>query len=205
MSSLTFWPRNLWATSSAKRHKVQFSSAQSLSRVRLPATPWTASCQASLSVTNSGSLLKFMSIESVMPSNHLTLCHPLLLLPSVLPSIKEGPSQPKTMLQTQEFECHRHIQRNTPRNTSPLLASHYIGTHLCAQVFSRMGLFETPWTVTACQAPLSMRFPRQGYYSRLPFPPSGDLPELGIEPLSPESLVLTGGFFAPEPPGKPLM
>ena len=61
---------------------------QSLSRVRLFATPWTAACQASLSITNSQSLLKLMSIESVMPSNHLILCRPLLLLPSVFSSIK---------------------------------------------------------------------------------------------------------------------
>ena len=51
-------------------------------------TPWTAACQASLSITNSWSLLKLMSIESVMPSNHLILCHPLLLLPSIFPSIR---------------------------------------------------------------------------------------------------------------------
>ena len=65
-----------------------FSSAQSLSRVRLFATPLTAACQASLSITNSQSLLKLMSIESVIPSSHLILCHPLLLLPSTLPSIR---------------------------------------------------------------------------------------------------------------------
>ena len=59
-----------------------------LSRVRLFATPWTAACQASLSITNSQSLLRLISIESVMPSNHLILCHPLLLLPSVFPSIR---------------------------------------------------------------------------------------------------------------------
>ena len=52
------------------------------------ATPWTAACQASLSITNSQSLLKLMSIESVMPSNHLILCCPLLLLPSIFPSIR---------------------------------------------------------------------------------------------------------------------
>ena len=57
----------------------QFSSVQSLSHVRLLATPWTVACQASLSITNSQSLLKLMSIESVMPSNHLILCRPLLL------------------------------------------------------------------------------------------------------------------------------
>ena len=65
-----------------------FSSVQSLSRVRLFVTPWITACQASLSITNSQSLLKPMSIESVMPSNHLTLCHPLLLLSSIFPSIR---------------------------------------------------------------------------------------------------------------------
>ena len=60
---------------------------QSLSCVWLFVTPWIAACQVSLSITNSQSLLKFMSIESVMPSNHLILCHPLLLLPSIFPSI----------------------------------------------------------------------------------------------------------------------
>ena len=67
---------------------LQFSSVQLLSCVRLFATPWTAARQASLSITNSRSLLKFMSIELVMPSNHLILCHPLLLPPSVFPSIR---------------------------------------------------------------------------------------------------------------------
>ena len=67
---------------------VQFSSVQSLSHVQLFATPWTAAPQASLSITNSWSLFKLMSIESVMPSNHLILCHPLLPLPSILPNIR---------------------------------------------------------------------------------------------------------------------
>ena len=66
---------------------LQFSSVQSLSHVKLFAIPWTAACQASLSITNSWSLLTLMSIESVMPSNHLILCHPLFLLPSIFPSI----------------------------------------------------------------------------------------------------------------------
>ena len=65
-----------------------FSSVQSLSRVRLFATPWTAAVQASLSITNSQSLLKLMSIESVMLSNHLILCRPLFLPPSIFPSIR---------------------------------------------------------------------------------------------------------------------
>ena len=64
------------------------SSVQSLSHVQLLGTPWTATCQTSLSITNSQSLFKFMSIKSVMPFNHLILCHPLLLLPSIFPSIR---------------------------------------------------------------------------------------------------------------------
>ena len=66
----------------------QFNSVQSLSHVRLFVTPWTAGHQASLSITNSRSLFKLMSIELVMPSNCLILCHPLLLPPSVFPSIR---------------------------------------------------------------------------------------------------------------------
>ena len=65
---------------------LQFSSVTS--GVRLFVTPWTAVCQASLSITNSQSLLKLMSMESVMPSNHLNLCRPLLLPPSIIPSIR---------------------------------------------------------------------------------------------------------------------
>ena len=68
--------------------KDHFSSVQSLSHVWLFATPWTPALQASLSITNSRSLLKLMSIESVMPSNHLTLCCPLLFLPSIFSSIR---------------------------------------------------------------------------------------------------------------------
>ena len=62
--------------------------SQSLSRVRLLAIPWTAAGQASLSITNCWSLLKLMPTDSVIPSNHLILCHPLLLLPSIFPSIR---------------------------------------------------------------------------------------------------------------------
>ena len=65
-----------------------FSSVQLLSPVRLFVTPWTAARQASLSITNSWSLLELLSIELVMPSNHLILCHPLLLLPWIFPSIR---------------------------------------------------------------------------------------------------------------------
>ena len=70
------------------RSSVHFSSVKSLSRVRLFVTPWTAASQASLSTTNSWRLPKIMSIESVIPSNHFILCCPLLLLPSIFPSIR---------------------------------------------------------------------------------------------------------------------
>ena len=80
-ADLNNWSSKVWVFSS-----VQFSSVQSLSRVRLFVTPWTATCQASLSITNSRSPPKPMSIVSVMPSNHLILSHPLLFLPSIFPS-----------------------------------------------------------------------------------------------------------------------
>ena len=78
------WWLNIWM----QFESLEQSSVQSLSRVWLFATPWTAAHQASLSITNSQSLLTLMSIEWVMPSNHLILCCPLLLLPSILPSIR---------------------------------------------------------------------------------------------------------------------
>ena len=82
---------NSWGQDPCLQHlypSVQFSSVQLLSCVQLFATPWTPACQASLSITNSRSSLKLMSIKSVMPSNHLILCCPLLLLPSIFPSIR---------------------------------------------------------------------------------------------------------------------
>ena len=78
-----------WATSLSLPHPPhRGGGVQSLSRVRPFVTPWTAACQASLSFIISRNLLKLMSIESVMPSSHLILCHPLLLLPSIFPSIR---------------------------------------------------------------------------------------------------------------------
>ena len=81
------WLRTMWINFK-KCSSTAFSSFQSLSRVRLFVTPCTAARQASLSITNSRSLLKLMSVESVMPSNHLILCRPLLLLPPIPPSIR---------------------------------------------------------------------------------------------------------------------
>ena len=80
--------KSLYCTHVTYHLSVQFSSVQSLSRVRLFATPWIAARQASLSITNSQSSPKLMSMESVMPSSHLILCRPLLLLHSVPPRIR---------------------------------------------------------------------------------------------------------------------
>ena len=80
------WALGTWASVGVVHGFSQFSSVMSNS-----ATPWTAARQASLSITNSWSLLKLTSIESVMPSNHLILCHPLLLLPSIFLSIRVFP------------------------------------------------------------------------------------------------------------------
>ena len=77
----------LWSLRS-KLYLFQFSSVQSLSRVQLFVTPWIAACQASLSITNSRSSPRLTSIKSVMPSSHLILCRPLLLLPPIPPSIR---------------------------------------------------------------------------------------------------------------------
>ena len=91
MKIMSSWKRNLGTVPPQSYYMLLFldiSSVQSLSCVRLFVTPWTAAHQASLSITNCRSLLKLMSIESVMPSNHLILCHLLLLLPSIFPSIR---------------------------------------------------------------------------------------------------------------------
>ena len=82
---------------------IYISSVQSLSRVWLFATPWTAAHQASLSITNSRSLLKLMSIESVMPSNHLILCYPLLLPPSIFPSVRVFSSESVLCIRWPEY------------------------------------------------------------------------------------------------------
>ena len=91
---------------------VQFSSVQSLSHVQLFVTPWTAARQTSLSITSSQSLPKSMSIESVMPSNHLILCRPFLLLPSIFPSISVNSSH--QVARVLEFQLqHQSFQLRT--------------------------------------------------------------------------------------------
>ena len=80
----------------------------------------------------------------------------------------------------------------------------FYGMYIRTQSLSRVWLFCNPWIV-ACQAPLSMEFSRQEYWSRLPFPTPGDLPDTGIKPTSPASPALPGGFFTAVPPRKPSM
>ena len=84
---------------------AQSSPVQSLGRVQLFATPWTAARQDSVSITNSQSSLKPMSIESVMPSNHLILCHPLLLLPSIFPSIRVFSNESALHIRWPKYWC----------------------------------------------------------------------------------------------------
>ena len=96
---------------------VQFSSVQSLSRGRLFATPWITAHQASLSITISRSSLRLMSIESVMPSSHLILCHPLLLLPPIPPSISrfQWVNSSHEVAKVLEFQLQHHFFQRNPR------------------------------------------------------------------------------------------
>ena len=102
-------------------HSVQFSSVQSLSHVWLIATPWISARQASLSITNSRSLLKLMPIESVIPSSHLLLCHPLLLLPPIPPSIRVFSSESTLHMRWPKYWSFSFII--SPSNEHPRLIS----------------------------------------------------------------------------------
>ena len=99
---------------------VQFSSVQSLSHVRLFATPWIAARQASLSITNSRSSLRHTSFESVMPSSHLILCRPLLLLAPIPPSIRvfSRVNSSHEVAKVLEFQPQHHSFQRTPRADS---------------------------------------------------------------------------------------
>ena len=100
---------------------TKFSSVQLFSRVRLFSTPWTAACQASVSITNSQSLLKLMSILLVMPSSHLILCCPLLLPPSIFPSI--GGFSNESVLRIRWLQDWRFCFSISPSNEHPGLIS----------------------------------------------------------------------------------
>ena len=110
-----------WKVPKGKKVKWIFSSVQSLSRVRLFATPWTTACQASLSITNSRSPPKPMSIQSVMPSNHLILSRPLLLLPSIFPSIRVFSNE--SALHIRWPKCWSFSFNISPSNEHPGLIS----------------------------------------------------------------------------------
>ena len=140
---------------------------------------------------------KLMSIQSVMPFSHLILCHPLVLLRSIFPSIR---------IFSNELDLHIGWPKCWSFSFSISSSNGYSGLTAirdwliwspCSvrgsqvsspspqlKLLSRVQLFATPWTV-AYQAPLSMEFSRQEYWSGLPFPSPGDLPDRGIEPRSP--------------------
>ena len=141
-----------------------------------------------------------MSMESGMLSNHLILCHPLLSLPSIFPSINVFPVSRLFASGGQSIGASAspsvlpvNIQGWFPLGLTGLISLSEV------KPLSRAWLFATPWTV-AHQAPTSMGFSRQEYWSGLPFPSLGNLPDPGIEPASP---ALAGGFFTTELPGKP--
>jgi len=126
--------------------RITFSSVQSLSRVWLFATPWTAARQASLSITNSRSLPKLMSIQPVMPSDHLILCHPLLLLPWIFPSIRVFSNESVLHIRWPKYWSFSF-------NISP--SNEYPGLYSSVQSLSCVWLFATSW-IAARQASLSI-------------------------------------------------
>ena len=126
---------------------VKFYSVQSLGRVWLFATPWTTARQASLSITNSWSLPKLMSIESVMPSNHLILCCPLLLLPSIPPSIRVFSNEsPLRMSWPKYWSFSLNI---SPSNAHPGPLSFRMAVYWWV-TSSIIWLFSCPWCCLSC-------------------------------------------------------
>ena len=131
------------------RSSVQFSSVQSLSHVWLFATPWIAACQASLSITNSQSSLKLMSIESVMPSSHLILCRPLLLLPPIPPSIRAF-SNESTLCMRWWRPANIHIHTHTHNVERPCVV--WVGeSKLIHSVRSQGNTYRDNWEVVGRQ------------------------------------------------------
>ena len=147
---------------------LHFSSVQSLSRVWLFATPWTAARRASLSIPNSRSLLKLISIESVMPSNHLILCSPLLLLPSIFPSIRVFSKESVLHIRWPKYWSFS-FSISPSSECSGLISFRIVFLIILVfSVLSQLLLFllkvlvarSYPWTVDR-HAPLSMGFFRQ--------------------------------------------
>ena len=151
-----FFPNLLQTSTFVKHTKSVISLVQSLSRVQFFETPWTTACQASLSFTNSWSSLRFTSIELMMPSNHLILCCPLLLPPSIFTSIRVFSS---------ESVLHIMAVLNCCKGFWVLVLNHSV----ISDSLQPHGLL-CLWG-----------FSRQEYWSQLPCPPPGNLPNLGIE------------------------
>ena len=122
------WEGQLLSAGVLNHTSVQLSSVQLLSRVRLFATPWIAARQASLSITNSWSLLKLMSIESVMPSSHLILCCPLLLLPPIPPSIRVFPNESTLLMRWPKYWSFSFSISPSKEHPGPQTASIYCPT-----------------------------------------------------------------------------
>ena len=188
-----------------------------LNHVQFFATPWTEARQASVSIANSWSLLELMPIESVMPSNYLILCRPLLLLPPIPPSIRVFSNEsvlhirwPKywsfsfSISPSNEYSGLISLRMDwldllAVQGTLKSLLQHHM-----LSCFSCVRLFAASWTVIH-QAPRSMGFSRQEYWSMwssrqeywcgLPFPTPGYLPIPETEPTSLMSPALAGGFF----------
>ena len=116
-SSLVLREMQIWTTTMYHLTPLRISSVQLLSPVRLFATPWIAARQASLSITNSRSSPKLMSIESVMPSSHLILCRPLLLLPPISPSISlfQWVNSSHEVAKISELQLYHHSFQRTPK------------------------------------------------------------------------------------------
>ena len=186
-------------------------------------SPWTAACQASLSITNSWSLLRIMAIESVMPSNHLIHCCPLPLLPSIFLSIRVFSNELALHIRWPKFWSFRFsispsndysglisfrinwlnllaVQGTLKsllqhhRSKASILRCSAFFTVQLSHPYSHIQLFATLWT-TSHQAPLSLGFSRHEYWSGLPCSFPGDLPDPGIEPVSLTSLAMAGVLF----------
>ena len=161
------------------KNTVQFSSVQLLSGVWLFATPWTAACQASLSLTNSQTLLKLMSIESVMPSNHLILCHPLLL-PSVFPRMR--------VFSNESTSAGQNIGASASASVLPMIIQDWFPLWLTGLISLLPKGLSRVFSNTQFK---SITTVLKEYCSGLPFPSPGTLSNTRIEPASP---VLAGRF-----------
>ena len=157
-------------------------------------TPWTAARQASLSVTNSRSLLKLMSIRSVMSSNHLVLCHPLLLLPIAFPSMRIFSNE--SLLPIRWPEDWRFSFSIRPSNEYSFRIDWFDVLAFQGTPKSLLQQMQGTWVQFMCHGILQARILKW-----VAIPISGDLPDLGVEPMSP---ALQADSLLSEPPGKPL-